>query len=36
LLATEHNVSEIIVNTPLGGYADRLLSYELLAESFRN
>jgi luciferase family oxidoreductase group 1 len=34
LLAKEHNVTEIIVNTPLGNYADRLLSYELLADAF--
>ena len=31
-LAIEHNVSEIIVNTPLGSYVDRLRSYELLAK----
>jgi luciferase family oxidoreductase group 1 len=30
VLAKDHNVSEIMVNTPLGDYADRLLSYELL------
>jgi luciferase family oxidoreductase group 1 len=34
LLANEHNVNEIIVNTPLGNYGDRLLSYELLADVF--
>lgn len=33
-LAARHHVSEIIVNTPLPSFDDRLLSYRLLAESF--
>ena len=33
-LARKHDVSEIMVNTPLGDYADRLRSYELLGAAF--
>jgi luciferase family oxidoreductase group 1 len=33
-LAARHRVSEVIVNTPLPGFGDRLLSYRLLADSF--
>jgi luciferase family oxidoreductase group 1 len=33
-LATHHHVEELIVNTPLPCFDDRLLSYQLLADSF--